>query len=145
MQLYVRLSVCIWYNLFCSYNRKLRCPTTSRAGRCDDEPQNLRTRNSQFVTLDQTTHIFMHVALCSILARGPLIISHYFFTEGTTNPSPSQKIITERLVKKMPGGRSQANMTCFNCNDRGHISAECPKPRSQGECFICGQMGHKKR
>lgn len=41
-------------------------------------------------------------------------------------------------------------MTCFNCNEEGHKSSECPepkKPRGGGgggmACFNCNEEGHR--
>lgn len=33
---------------------------------------------------------------------------------------------------------------CYNCNEEGHYSGSCPKPkRERGSCFHCGKMDHR--
>jgi len=33
---------------------------------------------------------------------------------------------------------------CYNCNEEGHHSSSCPKPRREkGSCFHCGKMDHR--
>ena len=35
------------------------------------------------------------------------------------------------------------NVRCFNCGERGHISALCPLPRELGpRCYNCNEVGH---
>ncbi|UYV64551.1 hypothetical protein LAZ67_3001165, partial [Cordylochernes scorpioides] len=34
---------------------------------------------------------------------------------------------------------------CFNCNQFGHITRDCPAPRTTLTCRGCGQTGHKER
>ncbi|GJQ88015.1 hypothetical protein Trydic_g12939 [Trypoxylus dichotomus] len=42
--------------------------------------------------------------------------------------------------------RSRSVVRCFNCNQKGHISNRCPRPkRDRGSCFECGSMRHQKR
>lgn len=37
-----------------------------------------------------------------------------------------------------------AQVRCYNCNELGHVSTNCPKPRGN-TCFTCGQPGHMAR
>ncbi|CAI2349737.1 unnamed protein product [Caenorhabditis sp. 36 PRJEB53466] len=39
------------------------------------------------------------------------------------------------------GPEERGPMTCFNCREEGHRSADCPKP--QRGCFNCGEQGHR--
>ena len=36
------------------------------------------------------------------------------------------------------------NVTCRNCDDKGHYAKDCPKPKdwSKVQCRLCGDMGH---
>lgn len=39
---------------------------------------------------------------------------------------------------------STATVRCFNCNQQGHLSLNCRKPkRERGSCFECGSMEHR--
>jgi hypothetical protein len=33
---------------------------------------------------------------------------------------------------------------CRNCNERGHIAANCKRPRKKIVCFMCGEQGHRE-
>lgn len=40
--------------------------------------------------------------------------------------------------------KAHSKAKCFNCNELGHMSPDCPKPkRPRGSCFKCGSTGHK--
>ncbi|XP_063685354.1 zinc finger CCHC domain-containing protein 7-like [Bolinopsis microptera] len=36
-------------------------------------------------------------------------------------------------------------MTCYNCNENGHVKYDCPKPRKEHPCLSCGMTGHNLR
>ena len=66
-------------------------------------------------------------------------------------------MIKEELVMAFAGGkrpfnpkkkksppRDVADLTCPNCNEKGHTGQDCPKPKvelSKRKCFICGTPG----
>ncbi|GJQ88212.1 hypothetical protein Trydic_g13204 [Trypoxylus dichotomus] len=42
--------------------------------------------------------------------------------------------------------RPRSEVRCFNCNQKGHISNRCQRPkRDRGSCFECGTMRHQER
>ena len=44
--------------------------------------------------------------------------------------------------------RNKSDMSCVNCSIKGHMAADCKKPRAeQGQrpCFICQKLGHPAR
>ncbi|XP_046639036.1 zinc finger CCCH domain-containing protein 18-like [Daphnia pulicaria] len=55
------------------------------------------------------------------------------------------------------GGRGGGGRPCFNCNEEGHMSRECPKPSTRGggrgggrggstaTCYNCNEDGHMSR
>ncbi|CAD7001542.1 unnamed protein product [Ceratitis capitata] len=46
--------------------------------------------------------------------------------------------------EKFPIGVTQRETRCYNCNSRGHLAAECKKPkRERGACYACGSMNHR--
>lgn len=39
---------------------------------------------------------------------------------------------------------SSQPVTCYNCNQKGHLAGSCPKPkRERGSCFYCGKIDHR--
>ncbi|KYN27541.1 ATP-dependent RNA helicase glh-2 [Trachymyrmex cornetzi] len=55
--------------------------------------------------------------------------------------STKSKFGTDR---KETSDRQSASAKCYNCNQEGHLSASCPKPkREKGSCFNCGKMDHR--
>ena len=34
---------------------------------------------------------------------------------------------------------------CFNCNERGHRTLECPQPKKEKVCWLCGEIGHLRK
>ena len=43
-----------------------------------------------------------------------------------------------------PPPRNISDMTCPNCNEKGHLGQDCPKPKiymKARKCFICGAVG----
>ncbi|XP_018366050.1 PREDICTED: uncharacterized protein LOC108763170 [Trachymyrmex cornetzi] len=64
-------------------------------------------------------------------------------TDGKKNilSSTKSKLGTDR---KETSDRQSASAKCYNCNQEGHLSASCPKPkREKGSCFNCGKMDHR--
>ena len=44
------------------------------------------------------------------------------------------------------GDTGMRTVRCFNCNQEGHWSSSCPKPRRErGACYTCGEAGHSFR
>ena len=49
--------------------------------------------------------------------------------------------------REMPP-RSRADMTCVNCNRKGHSASECRQPRVEKKdrkCFLCNKPGHEAK
>ena len=34
------------------------------------------------------------------------------------------------------------NVRCYNCDERGHLSRDCTRPKKPVSCYLCGQQGH---
>ncbi|KYM95693.1 ATP-dependent RNA helicase glh-2 [Cyphomyrmex costatus] len=59
-------------------------------------------------------------------------------TDGKKSIPPSTK------SKFEASDRRSTSAKCYNCNQEGHLSASCPKPkREKGSCFNCGKMDHQ--
>ena len=48
------------------------------------------------------------------------------------------------------GGQGGGDRACYNCGENGHMSRDCPQPRSGGgggggNCYNCGEPGHQSR
>lgn len=70
--------------------------------------------------------------------------------EFKNQPKREQHLVTrtenkgaDQPKRNNPGQRG-GPPKCFNCNEVGHIAAECTKPeRDREACFICKEKGHK--
>ncbi|KYN00237.1 ATP-dependent RNA helicase glh-2 [Cyphomyrmex costatus] len=64
-------------------------------------------------------------------------------TDGKKSIFPSTRSKFEADHKEASDRRS-ASAKCYNCNQEGHLSALCPKPkREKGSCFNYGKMDHQ--
>lgn len=50
------------------------------------------------------------------------------------------------VVTNKPSTDVKRAVRCYNCNERGHITAACTKKkREPGSCYTCGKMGHQQK
>lgn len=54
------------------------------------------------------------------------------------------KVIKQRPRYYTPG-KGLPHVKCYNCNEKGHLSQNCPQPKKISVCFLCGDVGHVKR
>ena len=62
-------------------------------------------------------------------------------------PSYASAVQRNKLVNSrvpMRNGPNREQKTCWNCNEVGHVRAQCQKKR-EVTCFGCGQKGHIRR
>lgn len=68
-------------------------------------------------------------------------------TATVTKPKSTEansKPFQRRYVNQSPEGSKDTRVKCFNCNDYGHISHDCPKPKRQLKCLNCQMEGHTR-
>ena len=67
-------------------------------------------------------------------------------SRGDRSKSPDRSF--DRTKRWATPFRSEGSSRCWNCNEEGHISRECPKERKQvfkgskSKCFYCQKEGH---
>lgn len=62
--------------------------------------------------------------------------------EGGNQP---QRVECKHCGKMHLGICNKLNMTCFKCNQKGHLANECKNPKAGVTCFKCGKIGHMAR
>ncbi|XP_069328240.1 zinc finger CCHC domain-containing protein 7 [Eulemur rufifrons] len=69
--------------------------------------------------------------------------------EGDVNWFISEKDIEAQIANNRSPGRlaqryytDYKNVTCRNCDKRGHLSKNCPFPRKARPCYLCSELGH---
>ncbi|XP_055910415.1 uncharacterized protein LOC129944776, partial [Eupeodes corollae] len=69
------------------------------------------------------------------------ILRKYEKMKSELQPTSSGYNRSVQPSRSVPG--VDAKVRCFNCDEEGHISRNCPKAcREKGSCFRCGQKGH---
>jgi len=58
--------------------------------------------------------------------------------------SPKEALPTENNMKTENSIKTNG-IRCFNCNNVGHLSRNCDKPRKPMKCTLCGLEGHYKK
>ncbi|KAH6933018.1 hypothetical protein HPB50_011561 [Hyalomma asiaticum] len=61
--------------------------------------------------------------------------------ETSLNSSRQQNSPSEPRRKTLSNERGGPR--CFNCNNYGHVSLNCPSPQRRARCSICKRMGHE--
>lgn len=56
--------------------------------------------------------------------------------QAPRNNERKESTVVEDSDKQPPVRR------CFNCNEKGHLSAKCPLPQKKPRCTKCGRVGH---
>ncbi|XP_020601086.1 zinc finger CCHC domain-containing protein 7-like isoform X2 [Orbicella faveolata] len=52
---------------------------------------------------------------------------------------------TKQRPRYYTPGKGLPHVKCYNCNEKGHLSQNCPLPKKISVCFLCGGVGHVKR
>ncbi|KAL9978557.1 hypothetical protein ACROYT_G016089 [Oculina patagonica] len=52
---------------------------------------------------------------------------------------------TKQRPRYYTPGKGLPHVRCYNCNEKGHLSQNCPEPKKITVCFLCGGVGHVKR
>lgn len=75
------------------------------------------------------------------IAELKAILRKYEKMKADMQPTTTGYSKPVQQTKPLP--RDETKIKCYNCNETGHMSTKCPKPRREkGSCFRCGKKGH---
>ena len=66
------------------------------------------------------------------------------FVDNNSSDSDEWGIIAADLIPA-PKAKRRFAVRCFNCNERGHRTLECPQPKKEKVCWLCGEVGHLRK
>ncbi|KAL8118741.1 hypothetical protein AgCh_016306 [Apium graveolens] len=66
-------------------------------------------------------------------------------SQGQVGENRFQRSKCKHHGKRHPGVCNKLNMTCYRCNQKGHLADECKIPKSGVTCYKCGKTGHIAR
>ncbi|KAL8120285.1 hypothetical protein AgCh_017446 [Apium graveolens] len=63
-------------------------------------------------------------------------------SQGQVGENRFQRPECKHCGKRHPGVCNKLNMTCYRCNQKGHLDNECKVPKPGVTCYKCGKAGH---
>ena len=66
-------------------------------------------------------------------------------SQGQVGEKRFQRPECKHCGKRHPGVCNKLNMTCYRCNQKGHLANECKIPKPGVTCYKCGKTGHIAR
>ncbi|CAL4992417.1 unnamed protein product [Urochloa decumbens] len=79
--------------------------------------------------------------------EGPVGTAESVLTEdGADVPAPDNMVLRKllRIPRYFDPGETLLD-TCYNCNEEGHVAANCPMEKRKKPCFVCGLFGHNAK
>lgn len=95
-----------------------------------------------FAGIRTLADLFGHIPSYDRLVSADLAMGPSGQSASTSAQPPRRPSANQSATQS--AGTSKQEVTCYNCNGKGHYSAECTRPRRPiGSCFTCGSMKHK--
>ncbi|KAL8124179.1 hypothetical protein AgCh_011985 [Apium graveolens] len=66
-------------------------------------------------------------------------------SQGQVVENKFQRPECKHYGKRHPGVCNKLNMTCYRCNQKGHLANECKMTKPGVTCYKCGKTGHIAR
>ncbi|XP_053968466.1 uncharacterized protein LOC128869895 [Anastrepha ludens] len=111
-----------------------------RRGKVDEESINtyiIRGLNDSNLT---RTLLAMKLSTCNDLLRSlDSLADVYCAFKGTDIGNRNVNEVTRNVTTE------KKSIKCFNCNEYGHIAANCPKPPRKERCAKCNKVGHDSK
>jgi cellular nucleic acid-binding protein len=120
------------------------CGICGRAGHLEDDCENVESQE-QLTCMVCTTKGHLHCVPVPPPADRRVYCPHCAKNHTLEKCESYSEPTATNFATRTGGGRSV--QTCYECNEPGHIAAECPirlsgYSRGRGNCFKCGKPGH---
>ncbi|KAL8103729.1 hypothetical protein AgCh_028072 [Apium graveolens] len=66
-------------------------------------------------------------------------------SQGQVGENRFQRPECKHCGRRHPGVCNKLSMTCYRCNQKGHLANECKIPKPGVTCYKCGKTGHIAR
>jgi len=66
-------------------------------------------------------------------------------SQGQVGENRFQRPECKHCGRRHPGVCNKLSMTCYRCNQKGHLPNECKMPKPGVTCYKCGKTGHMAR
>ena len=90
--------------------------------------------------------MFAELSSSAVQKAKDLLTFYDEVVDSKKRPLPTPRNSPNKAPRPAPKS-SPKTKTCYNCGEKGHVNAQCPKPRTNEHmtCFKCGKKGHHRR